>query len=57
MKARFRRSDVEEAVERLDGVVGWLTLFGYKYATEGVRIEGFIDLAVSLVGGVEGAFF
>ncbi|MCE4600440.1 MAG: ATP-binding protein [Desulfurococcales archaeon] len=32
---RVKRSELEEAVEKLDGIVGWLTLYGYKRGVEG----------------------
>lgn len=36
---------IEDAVERLDGVIGWLTFFGWSYVN-GVRdLESVVDIA------------
>ncbi len=36
------KSDIEKAIEVLDGVIGWLTFYGYSYAYLGLRDVGAI---------------
>lgn len=32
VRVDYRADDLREAVKKVDGIIGWLTLFGYSYA-------------------------
>ena len=51
MKAAYEEKMLEDAVRKLDGIVGWLTHFGYSYATEKASPEIFVEKAVKMVEG------
>ena len=37
-------------VEDFDGLVGWLSYFGYWYATQGYRVKN-LDIVLKIFGG------
>ena len=49
MEVRYELDDLKEAVKKLDGIMGWLTSFGYSYATGKVNLETFVGQAVKMV--------
>ena len=49
MGAEYKLEDLKESVEKLDGIMGWLTSFGYSYATGKVKLEAFVERAVKMV--------
>ena len=41
--------NLDEVVDALDGLIGWLTLYGHTYVSEGkVKLEGFLKAAAKL---------
>ena len=30
LKTKIKKEDIYEAIEKLDGLIGWLTLYGYE---------------------------
>ena len=49
MKVKYEIRDLEKAVDKLDGIVGWLTHFGYSHATEKAPLESFVEKAKGMV--------
>ena len=47
----YDRGVLENAVSKLDGIVGWLTHFGYAYAEERVDVSEFVKKAMKMVQG------
>ena len=52
-KKKIADSEIEEAVRRLDGIVGWLVLYGHETVSNGKRrannIENIVNQAVKIV--------
>ncbi len=44
-EVRLRRLSREEAVERFDGIIGWLTYFGWSYSRGMGGVESILDMA------------
>jgi AAA+ ATPase superfamily predicted ATPase len=51
MKVTYDEKVLKNAVKKLDGTVGWLTHFGYSYATENAPLAAFVEKAVKMVDG------
>ena len=51
VKAKYAIRNLERAVDKLDGIVGWLTLFGYSYAKEKATLESFVEKAKGVARG------
>jgi AAA+ ATPase superfamily predicted ATPase len=48
-EAGVRPPDLDEVVDALDGLIGWLTLYGHTYVSEGrARLEDFLETAARL---------
>jgi AAA+ ATPase superfamily predicted ATPase len=51
MRVAHDEKTLESAVQKLDGIAGWLTHFGYSYATENAQLATFVEKAVKMVDG------
>ena len=51
MEAAYEEKTLEDAIRKLDGIVGWLTHFGFAYAKEKASPEIFVEKAVKMVEG------
>ena len=51
MKVAHDEKVLYNAIQKLDGIAGWLTHFGYSYATENAPLETFVEKAVKMVDG------
>ena len=49
MKVASNVKELEDAIQKLDGIVGWLTHFGYSYAKEKVSLTTFVEKAVRMI--------
>jgi len=48
-EAGVKQPDLEEVVDALDGLIGWLTLYGHTYVSEGKsELERFLKMAAKL---------
>jgi AAA+ ATPase superfamily predicted ATPase len=48
-EAGVKPPDLDEVVDALDGLIGWLTLYGHTYVSEGrARLEDFLETAARL---------
>ena len=47
---RIPADEIEEAVNRLDGIVGWLVLYGHESLSGHANIQSIINQAVKMVG-------